>query len=255
MKRLKKSRLIGGLIAPALVLTATTAWSYTMGAAYTWDPTTPNYNAAANIHTGVINTSLLQVGDFVGRNATNPNAASFGDSGVTVNWDDTWVSGVGNANTNGDALDGLWVQIFSDGGWWDLGSQFSSVAVATSQDHGPYLGEGLEYRVFATNTLWDSTSLSAQATLTDVYLDGWRTHNPNEDANGNLWLSDDITGVFNLGGAYRYIKLVAWTTTGGYSEPEVDAVAGVVPEPGTMILFGTGLAGLAGSRLRRKKKK
>ena len=227
--------------------------AYMIGASYTWDPSTPNYNASATLHSGTINTSNLLMGDFLGRNATNPNAGNFGDSGVSVGWDDTWVSGVGNANTNGDALDGLWSQIFSDGGWWDMGAATDTIAVFTSQDHGPYLGEGLEYRVFGTNTLWDDGSLSAQAIVTDVYLDGWRTHNPAEDANGNGWLSDDITGVFDLGASYRYVKLVAWDPSGAFSEPEVDAVARVVdvPEPSILALMGLGLAGIGFAR--RKK--
>jgi hypothetical protein len=57
-------------------------------------------------------------------------------------------------------------------------------------------------------------------------LDGWRTHNPIEDVNANGWCSDDIGGVFQLDGAYRYIKLAAWSPSGGLNEPEVDAVAG-----------------------------
>lgn len=229
---------------------STNAFGYTMGTSYTWDASTPNYNPSAVINNGTIDTTILKVGDFLGRNASTPNAGGYGDSGVSVGWDDTWVSGVGNANTNGDALDGLWTQIYSDGGWWDLGSAFSEVAVFSSQDHGPYVGEGVEYRVFGTNTLWDDSSLSSQATLTEIYLDGWRTHNPAEDSNGNGWLSDDVSAVFNLGASYRYIKLIAWGG-GTYTEPEIDAVAGVVPEPTTILLFGIGLLGLAGISRRR----
>jgi len=212
------------LVVTSLLANVLTTYGYLSGTSYSWDPSVPNYNPSAVIHTGTIDTSSLVMGDFLGVSAVQPSAWSWGDSGVSVGWDDTWVSGVGDGNTNGDNLDGLWSQIYSDGGWWNLGFATTQVVVFTSQDHGPYLGEGIEYRVYGTNTLWDDTSLSPQASLTDVYLDGWHLHNPAEDFNGNGWCSDDISGVFQLDAAYRYIKLVAWGG-GSYTEPEIDAVA------------------------------
>jgi hypothetical protein len=224
----------GILVVSVIALMGGLSFTYLPPTAYTWAPGTPNYNPLAVVHPGTIDTSSFTFGDFVGIAAGQPNAIFHGDSGVSVNWDDTWVGNVGHPNTNGDALDGLWAQIYTSGGWWDLGGQASAVAVFTSQDHGPYLAEGLEYRVYGSNTLWGA--VSPQAMATDVYLDGWRGHNPAEDANANGWCSDDIAGVYQLPGSFRYVKLIAWVPTGSLNEPEVDAVAAVDlcdPDPRT----------------------
>jgi hypothetical protein len=227
-------------------------FGFATGTPYSLSPGEPYYGHSFTYHEGTINTSGLAFGDFLGRSASNPYAAGYGSSGAAVGWDDTWVGGIGHANTNGDALDGLWSQIFSDGGWWDLGRGYSSIAVFSSQDHGPYPAEGIEYYLFGTNTLWDNSSLSAAAAITDVYLDGWRSHDRAEDINGNGWQGDDISAMFSFDNSYRYVKLVAWGQS-PYDEPEIDALAGAIPEPGTLFLLGLGLTGLACARRRFKK--
>ena len=228
---------------------------YAIGTSYSLSPGEPYYGHSFTYHDGTINTGGFTFGDFLGRSASNPYAGYYGSSGAAVGWDDTYIGGIGDANTNGDALDGLWSQIYSDGGWWDMGTGFSEIAVFSSQDHGPYPGEGIEYYVFGTNSLWDNTSLSSAAAITDVYLDGWRAHNPAEDLNRNGWQGDDISALFRLDGSYRYIKLVAWGG-GSFDEPEIDAVAGAgnaIPEPTTLLLFGVGLTGLAAARRKFRK--
>lgn len=249
-----QKRILRLLFIPmALICMSGNVFGFAIGTSYGLSPGEPYFGHSFTYHTGMINTSNLTFGDFLGRSSTNPNAIGFGSSGAAVGWDDNWISGIGNANTNGDALDGLWSQIYSDGGWWDMGSAFDVISVFSSQDHGPYPAEGIEYYVFGTNTLWDNTSLSAAAAITDVYLDGWRLHNPNEDANANGWLSDDLSATFRLSSSYRYVKLVAWSTSGSFNEPEIDAIAGTIPEPTTLLLLGIGLTGLAGVRRKFRK--
>ena len=253
------NRAVSAIVLVAIMLIATgNAHAYSSGAVWSWQPGDPNYSSAVTPRSGTIPAAGFVYGDFLGWTAQKPTSEGWGDSGLAVGWDDAYVAWIGDGNTNADTLDGRWVWIFSEGGWWDLGSKYSTIAVFTSQDHGGYLAEGLEYRVFGSNTLW-SDSVSPAAPIAELYLDGWRPHNSSEDLNGNGWQSDDITGVFTLDAPYRYIKIAAWSDFGNPNElyePEIDAVAGIpVPEPGTLLLVSSGLGILvaAGRGMRRPK--
>lgn len=201
---------------------------------WSWAPGDPNYNPAVTPDPGIYPCMAHTItADFIGiklPDGSTQSTTSYGSSGAAVGWDDTWVGNVGDGNTNGDAADGLWAQIIlPNSGWWDLGAQYEKIVIATSQDHGPYIGEGLEYRIYGANAPFDENGLGPQATCIAVYLDGWRPFNAAEDANGNGWSSDDVTAIMDLGGSYRYIKLVGWQASAGLDEPEVDWIGGYSP--------------------------
>lgn len=251
---MKKLIVMGSLMLLAFLATPAMAVG-----AWTWVAGDPNYNPAATIHASTI--GLPAPGDYIGT-ALNTYTNGFGSSGAAVGWDDTWTGG-GNANTNGDNWDGLWVQpdiAAGQRGWWDLMDTYHRIVVSTSQDHGPYLAEGLEYHIRGCSQAFVDASCSANdATVTAVYLDGWRAFNPAEDSNVNGWCSDDISAVLDLGGDYQYIRLEGWAVGGALNEPEVDALGGIrefqtVPEFPTLAVPAALLVGifLAAIWLRKK---
>lgn len=230
LKRLKKVVIVLSLLCALLAVitpaSAVGSWSWSAG--------DPNYNPAVTPDPGIYPCMAHTIpADFLGikkSDGSTQTTTSYGSSGAVVGWDDTYAMPFGDGNTNGDAADGLWVQIIlPDSGWWDLGAQYDKIVVATSQDHGPYIGEGLEYRIYGANGPFDETNLGMQATCIAVYLDGWRLFNAAEDTNNNGWCSDDITAIMDLGGSYRYVKLVGWQASAGLNEPEVDWIGGYCP--------------------------
>jgi hypothetical protein len=171
-------------------------------------------------------------------------------------YDDTYIGGSTTVVGNANAFDRYWFQIYySQAGYatFDLGGEFSRVYIALSQDHGPYPQEALEYRVWVSNDNVSFTELGGATPIT-VFQKGWSAAGegvPGADANGNGVYNDDYSAMWFLPAPYRYVRLTAIQAGGGYDEPEIDAVMGVVPEPGTLLLLGLGSAALA--RLRRRK--
>ena len=116
-------------------------------------------------------------------------------------------------------------------GVWDLGTTFSKVVVASSQDHGPYPQEAVEHVIWGSNDfdINDPGSATwAVGHLDTVFVKGWS--DVGEPPAPGHACNDDYTCLwrFEDWGNYRYVKLQSiWPTP--YQEPEIDAVKGVVP--------------------------
>ncbi len=201
---------------------------------WTWEAGDPYYSDGAEPIDGTIDVGSQYYipGNYIGT-APGTYTDSYGSSGDAVGWDDTAIDGIGDAKTNGDTWDGLWVGLSDRYGWWDLGQECSGIVVSASQAGGPYLAQGLAYRVQGcTEAFVDASCSDLDAELMVVYLDGWRQFNPAEDINGNGWSSDDITATFYLTGGYRYARLAEWGQERGLNAPKIDAVGRMLgPQP------------------------
>jgi protocatechuate 3,4-dioxygenase beta subunit len=203
---------------------------------YQWNPLTPNYNASAVIHEGTIDYSNLEFADFTGVSSTQPASDLYADWGESNGWDnhvDLTTLFIGDGNTNGDFLDGRIIVLGLNAnlngpgnmqGWWDLGRETDRVVVFGGIDHREVFNHPLHFRLYGSNTLWGD-EVGPPATVTEIYLDGWRPYDPAEDKNGDCWCVDDVTAVLSLGGQYRYVKMVPWGVVASERDPEIDAIA------------------------------
>ncbi len=195
------------------------------------------YNGAITVTPGTV--SYGEVGTLL-------NATDMGNLGYSTSWHAPSFPGETAAvQAAGSTLDHWWVQGARNEIKWSLNTAVSAIIAFPGNDHGPLPMENMEYMMWGSNDMnnWSVGSLTA------IYHDGLdSTHQNLQDWYATRW---------DFSQNYQYFKTVGtsgvvtgWTD----HDPEMDGIAAAapVPEPATMLLMGTGIAGLIAARRKKK---
>ena len=153
----------------------------------------------------------------------------------------------GNRAIAMNSYDHTWLQ-YPDSILMHSNVRLNEVFAIPGVDHDFDQYESLEFRIWGSNV---GGSLLEEGTIGAIYRDGFDT------ANTTVGHSDDYTSLWRFSNHYNYFMITGGSHhgTGDFnvnSEGEIDGLAArsAVPEPSSVLLLASGIAGLA---LRKRK--
>jgi hypothetical protein len=177
----------------------------------------------------------------------------------------------GGAKAAGNSLDNARVYLWDNTGFfqmmkWDAGAPVDALIVYPDIEHGNTQGDLLQWSLWGSNApaedpsawtlLWDPTAASGSNAndITAIAANGaaisatiYRQTNPGIGTIVGDGFGDSFTIVFTLSESYQYFGIRSSTLDPG-KDPEINAVAAAVPEPGILILLGISMASIVGLR-------
>lgn len=221
-------------------------------------------------NTGTFEINTTQGGTAIAGSSTNPTwSGSYSNSGSTANVSRTYAVPLPNlltvtisaTNTGTSPLDLRWFDTLDPDQGVDGGAGFNTVndiynlggfnvARATSADGYTVLFGSSPTLAFGGGTSAFGLGVSSGATLNQCFATPFDPNGANADI--GVCIGSTFSLAPGQSGSYTYFQ--AFGATPAVAEATFLAQAGApIPEPATVFLMATGLAGLAFHRLRRRK--
>lgn len=168
-------------------------------------------------------------------------------------------SALGSPNANASTNSGFLSLGLHGAAVFDFGVEFNAAAIVfeTTNGRANYLTETAA--VFVADSSFNFNGLNPGNGLATLPESGFSDHGFTYVGNVTSKTASSVLDLSSLDGPFRYVLLKDITSVGdeaGYDGFDVDAVGvSPVPEPGTMMLLGLGMAGVAIYGKRRKNSK
>lgn len=234
-------------------LPSTQGWSFTKSA-------TGSHSDDTESGTFSLNGSGSLIGDSMGSGLVSPSSVQYANAGIVdanLDWTLTWSMKIIDYEQGGnDNNFGSWFSVYNGTSYVGLALSDTELSAQTSTATGTDWSPSTTYgpttmdKTFDTTDAFHTYEFSYTADTSTIGFGDWvLSIDGTTSLMGRSLASSGANGLYlgdGTGGANAKWALNAYSFDQSTGTP--------VPIPATILLLGTGIAGLAGTRIRRKKK-